>query len=337
MDRPSNHCDLSIACFCISILVGVNAFANNHLAYNHLAYNHLAYNDLKAIDMVDNNVGWAVGENSVILHTADGGKSWRRKFRNISHQDTTLFDVGFFTPKKGVAVGGRGLILRTTNGGKTWQRVTRLVSEERLAAQHELKKFKKQKQHFNSLVVKRCGGEGDPPNRAHSIVRFWKKYSQSENTVNSTDDGLLVYSREECVAALEWYLNKKIAGLEAIIRSAPKFSPPHWIGNYRFSKIHIVNKEVALLWYGTGFLKTSDGGATWRNVVASKFKGGQAIFFLTENKGWMVGHFGRVWRTNDGGDSWDQVGFPSKWNLSAVFVQRRCVDWRGQRSVVAQR
>ena len=82
---------------------------------------------LTAIDMLDDQVGWAVGHDAVILKTIDGGASWQVVYKNIEEQ-RPLFDVVFSDLNNGVAVGAYGYYLYTHDGGKTWG--DKLVNEE---------------------------------------------------------------------------------------------------------------------------------------------------------------------------------------------------------------
>jgi photosystem II stability/assembly factor-like uncharacterized protein len=63
--------------------------------------------------------GWAVGHDSSILHSNDGGKQWQVQNFAPSLQ-RPLLDVLFFDPQHGIAVGAYGTFLRTQDGGKTW-------------------------------------------------------------------------------------------------------------------------------------------------------------------------------------------------------------------------
>jgi len=73
--------------------------------------------DIKDIHMLDSDVGWAVGNNGVILSTIDGGSSW------VS-QDTPVkvnFNaVKFYNRAIGYAVGDKGYIIKTIDGGGNW-------------------------------------------------------------------------------------------------------------------------------------------------------------------------------------------------------------------------
>jgi photosystem II stability/assembly factor-like uncharacterized protein len=73
--------------------------------------------DIKAIYMFNEDLGWAVGNNGVILNTLDSGVSW-------SSQDTPVKinfnSVKFIDRSTGYIVGDGGYILKTIDGGGNW-------------------------------------------------------------------------------------------------------------------------------------------------------------------------------------------------------------------------
>jgi photosystem II stability/assembly factor-like uncharacterized protein len=111
--------------------------------------------DLTAVYFVNADSGWAVGHDGVVLHTSDGGESWRlqldgRKVNellvaamkrkldgepasaeakrllaeserfNEQGPDKPFLDVWFADAKRGYVVGAFNLIFRTDDGGRTW-------------------------------------------------------------------------------------------------------------------------------------------------------------------------------------------------------------------------
>ena len=72
------------------------------------------------MNFVDQDNGWAVGENGVILHTIDGGTNWGAQNSNIG---TDINALAFVDASNGWAVGEAGSILRTTDAGLTWSGV----------------------------------------------------------------------------------------------------------------------------------------------------------------------------------------------------------------------
>lgn len=74
---------------------------------------------LNRVRFLDENSGWAVGHDGVIIHTADGGSSWSlQNFDPKSQQP--LNDVLFLDAQRGFAVGAPARFLQTRDGGKTW-------------------------------------------------------------------------------------------------------------------------------------------------------------------------------------------------------------------------
>jgi photosystem II stability/assembly factor-like uncharacterized protein len=74
---------------------------------------------LTAIDFVDAKKGWAVGHDSLILVTADGGETWTMQF-SAPKEQRPLLDVVFLNAESGFAVGAYGAFYETADGGKTW-------------------------------------------------------------------------------------------------------------------------------------------------------------------------------------------------------------------------
>jgi len=74
-------------------------------------------NDINSVDMLDNNIGWAVGDNGVILKTTDGGNNWVSKEAPVS---VSWKAVKFLNSSIGFAVGSGGYIIKSLNGGQTW-------------------------------------------------------------------------------------------------------------------------------------------------------------------------------------------------------------------------
>lgn len=65
--------------------------------------------------------GWVVGDAGRILHSEDGGKTWRRQESGTQDE---LVHVKFINDKRGWVVGAKGTILYTDDAGRTWERQT---------------------------------------------------------------------------------------------------------------------------------------------------------------------------------------------------------------------
>lgn len=74
---------------------------------------------LTAVEFLDATRGWAVGHDSVILATADGGETWVRQFAAPAEQ-RPLLDVLFVDKDTGYAIGAYGAFYETSDGGRSW-------------------------------------------------------------------------------------------------------------------------------------------------------------------------------------------------------------------------
>ena len=77
---------------------------------------------LTAVAFADAKNGWAVGHDATILHTVDGGQSWKlQQFK--PGKDEPLLNVLAIDAQHAYAVGAFGTFLRTADGGATWTEV----------------------------------------------------------------------------------------------------------------------------------------------------------------------------------------------------------------------
>ena len=74
---------------------------------------------LTAVDFLDDQLGIAVGHDSVILATRDGGETWTQQF-SAPADHRPLLDVLFVKKDFAVAVGAYGAYYESVDGGKTW-------------------------------------------------------------------------------------------------------------------------------------------------------------------------------------------------------------------------
>lgn len=68
------------------------------------------------------NHGWAVGSNSTLLETTDGGKTWQEKKLELGEQIYRFNSVSF-AGDEGWITGEPSILLHTTDGGTSWSRI----------------------------------------------------------------------------------------------------------------------------------------------------------------------------------------------------------------------
>jgi photosystem II stability/assembly factor-like uncharacterized protein len=76
--------------------------------------------DLNGVFFVNANFGWVVGNQGIIMHTADGGRHWKRQ---TSGTDEKLHAITCTSENRCWAVGNNATILETRNGGQGWQKL----------------------------------------------------------------------------------------------------------------------------------------------------------------------------------------------------------------------
>jgi photosystem II stability/assembly factor-like uncharacterized protein len=100
---------------------------------------------LVAIQFVNANTGWVVGNLGVVLHTTDGGETWSKQFDGIQAADMVakaastpeehtaaqrlisdgpdkpFLNLYFEDELNGYIIGAYNLIFKTSDGGKSWQ------------------------------------------------------------------------------------------------------------------------------------------------------------------------------------------------------------------------
>jgi photosystem II stability/assembly factor-like uncharacterized protein len=86
---------------------------------------------LTAVTFADAKNGWAVGHDAVILHSADGGRSWN--LQNFQPElEKPFLDVLFLDASHGFAVGAYALFYETLDGGQNWAEVNSEIRTDEL-------------------------------------------------------------------------------------------------------------------------------------------------------------------------------------------------------------
>lgn len=84
---------------------------------------------LTSVFFVDEQHGWAVGHDALILATSDGGQTWTKQFEDLE-REAPLLDIWFKDLQTGYAIGAYGALLETSDGGKNWEDVSDRLDNE---------------------------------------------------------------------------------------------------------------------------------------------------------------------------------------------------------------
>ena len=76
------------------------------------------------IDFIDNNHGFLVGSNRLIMESKDGGESWEKRSLDIpAEENFRLLDIDF-KGAEGWLIGQPSLVMHTIDEGKNWTRLS---------------------------------------------------------------------------------------------------------------------------------------------------------------------------------------------------------------------
>ena len=76
------------------------------------------------VDFIDNNNGFLVGSNRLIMESNDGGETWEKRSLDLpSEENFRLLDIDF-KGQEGWLIGQPSLVMHTLDAGKNWTRLS---------------------------------------------------------------------------------------------------------------------------------------------------------------------------------------------------------------------
>ena len=270
-----------------------------------------------AVDLVSNDLGFALsqlpnGPNAVIA-THDGGRSWTQVLPAL----TPTLSVAFSNPRDGWGLGlplDPTAILATTDGGLHWSLVGHLPGPGRSLAATASPRM------LWAVAVTAAGGNALYQSRDGG--RAWMR----EASWQAAEDGVEAYA-----PALDWVspghvyvqtLSFPVVRLAALhghrLRTlfdrtvSPGSSLVDWVGPTTGLLAESPGNRVVLY-------TTEDRGAHWRPIGQWPVAILQAMDFRTARVGWLVLETHpdartptvTLWKTQDGGASWQAIVLPS--------------------------
>jgi photosystem II stability/assembly factor-like uncharacterized protein len=264
---------------------------------------------------LDANHLWISGQQGLILASADGGKTWQKQ--NSDSQEY-LFSVFFLNESHGFAVGDRSAITETTDGGKTWKarKVARSTegvdSDMQLAMQDPIFYDIRFTDEKNGLIA----GEFGHLLKTSDGGQTW---TPGQNTLMTPESGIV-----DPMDLPTFFGSYLLSGQEAIVTGLDgKIARTRDGGQtWRFEPMKLAFPIVDPLYQP---YVTKDG-SSWAVGAAGEvvhLPAGQtewtradlgmqiytwlrSVDFADPQNGWLVGGYGTILRTTDGGKSWRQ-------------------------------
>jgi photosystem II stability/assembly factor-like uncharacterized protein len=297
---------------------------------------------LHAVQFVDRNEGWAVGDDGVVWHTIDGGKDWERQATGVH---SSLRSVHFLNPYTGWiagreelpnGAGSNGVLLFTKDGGLKWQ----LMTLNSLPGLHRVR--------FIDLRTGFVIGDGCDqfPSGVFMTTdagRTWQPLPGPRvpgwqgGDFTSADNGALggawnrlasVRGGKVIAAKVDTLGGRTVRDLRLLGKTGVAVGhgglvllqdekpDPAWEiadlplsadvrANLDFNAVASVGKHIWVAGRpGTLVLHTADQGATWEVQRTEQALPINGLHFLDERTGWAVGEFGTILTTIDGGTTW---------------------------------
>ncbi len=294
------------------LLVGVlalNVLADVHAQPTTFPVEMLSDAELHAIQFVDPDHGWAVGDRGAIWQTQDGGRTWRQQ---ISPVACRLDEICFVNEQQGWAVGGWthpytqrtiGVVLRTENGGRQWTAVPGLTVPALRAV------------HFVDARRGWAAGDGSAlyptgiywtENAGREWTPLPKCPADSWTAAAFTSDGKFAIAGASGKTAHGSLVGAEYSRAES--ETQPNQTAP-------FLGITLDSRGSGWLVGPHGTIRrTTDGGRSWRNPQGSLPAFTKQFDFnsvaMRGSHAWIVGSPGTlVFHTADDGASWE--AFPT--------------------------
>ena len=268
-------------------------------------------NSLNSIDFVDSLTGWCVGDHGVVLHTDDGGNNWMMQntgeIIDFSDVDFVNDSVGYISTSSNSAIFDG---FKTTDGGATWTAISNLIG----ARWKKVQFLDENRGWFvrNDGILYYTNDGGD--NWAfRDFYRYHANalYFIDENIgwVVGGESGTLITRTVDSGYNFDF----PFVDLTPSPINAVKFinADQGWLGGGNYIGVSGLSPDLVF--------NTADAGNNWNNVIYTAGKGIYDIEMWGVDTIWVLSGSG-VYKSTDGGNNWNYHHITSSGILSVSFV-----------------
>jgi photosystem II stability/assembly factor-like uncharacterized protein len=279
--------------------------------------------EFEDIFFIDLSRGWVAGRKSIgpqtwaqtIMHSDDGGWIWKEQYSFISESMWTntlrLNAIQFVSPTTGWACGhvvdvGPALtsgMLHTVDGGNTWEQQATGIGFGQL-----VDLFMFDAQHGWALT----DAQNRPPESTEGYVQALKTTDSGATweLINTNQAGLITIGTAIRTGSLFFQDTNKgwILGAQCNLYKTEDGGdtwatvplPLDWTNTYDI----VFSSDKKGTTCGESVFHTEDGGDQWAEFpsINSQFTD---MHFTDSIHGWMVGEWGNIYRSKDGGSTWE--------------------------------
>lgn len=263
---------------------------------------------LISVYFTSESVGYAVGEEGVIIKTEDGGFTWESQ---SSGTTSFLRGIHFVNSTTGFAVGLGGTILKTTNGGQTWTN----SSLPGFPGYNFTSVFFTDVNNGYAVGSVYTGGDwhGFIVNTSNGGAS-WSELMLSTSTAHSLTSVFFTSASVGYAVGNAHNYPVYSSVVMKTVNGGISWSPMSLLIAPSLYDIFFTSPTTGYAvgtdgdehWYG-GIIKTTDSGATWTRIDLPYTSYGYTLWsvhFPDANTGYAVGTGGTIFKTKDGGNTW---------------------------------
>jgi photosystem II stability/assembly factor-like uncharacterized protein len=283
---------------------------------------------LWSVHFINDNVGWAAGENATLLQTTNGGANWSP----VNHCGSPLYSVRFLDQSVGWA-GGPGAVARTGNGGTSFN-----------CGSLDVNAFHSNFFPTSPTLAWSVGFyvQSSPPfNICRLVSRITFNNPSFTEEIFTACPGASLFDVYFVDANNGWAVGESgtIVRITNTAATPPTITAQTSGTTQLLWGIHMLDLNTGwAVGDGGTILKTTNGGSSWSSQSSGTALGLRDVHFVNANSGRAVGVGGLILATTNGGATWatensnvtDDLGsvfFPSLNAGYAVGVNGRILKW----------
>lgn len=250
----------------------------------------------KAVKYVSPKVVFLIGDNNLILKSADGGKTWAKLFTGFL-SDYGFNDISVIDENNITAIGNNGLIIRTTDGGVTWKKQLSGTKEELCEISYADKN--------NGMIV----GVNSVILRTTDSGASWIKKSCGDNL--ELTSVVMMDHDNAVISGTHWSTEASYSSIYKTTDGGNTWtlqkSDNSWESFFHISSIDQNNKIT--VGANGSIYRSTDAGLTWNKQNSGTTCWLWDACFYDSLNGIVIGQYsssGKLLKTTNGGETWEE-------------------------------
>ena len=288
---------------------------------------------------IDDSTGYAGGEHGYLLKTTDGGENWTNSGFGGLIDSHDIHSVFFINDSIGFTVGLRGRIMKTTDGGDSWVAYSPIY--------YDITQMEFTSDTIGYALVGNCffktidGGNswtstGAPVNNIQTgkfdFINDETGYATvggnvgttgNINSVYKTSNGGETWNKTHASYGISYedlycieFINEDTGFVSDGFNNGSFYKTTdggeNWIllGSYPFGHMQFINSQIGYASNTNYYYRRiykTIDGGISWNSVFELTKDINSFHFVNENIGYLVGEYGIAYTTIDGGNTWEEL------------------------------